>query len=63
MNRDKAIEILEAHDNTWDYEDMTDDELLETIARVTGCSAAKQQDVKDCNNITCTECWNRVLKQ
>ena len=61
MDRDKAIEILEAHDNTWDYEDMTDDELLGAIVRATGCSASKQKTVKDCNKITCVECWRRTL--
>ncbi|MHC1747473.1 MAG: hypothetical protein AB9856_03675 [Cellulosilyticaceae bacterium] len=61
MNRDKAINILEKHDNKWDYEDMEDEELLEAIVRATGCSATKQKTVKDCNKIACIECWRRTL--
>ena len=61
MDREKAIDILEASDNTWDYEDMEDEELLETIVRITGCSAEKQKSISDCNKITCVECWRRTL--
>lgn len=61
INRDKAIKILEQYDANWDYEDMTDEELVQMLVRVTGCSAEQQRQIQDCMELTCTQCWARRL--
>lgn len=60
IDRDRAIRILEAYDDTWDYEDMDDIELINRVAQTIDCSSAKQEKI-GCKDTTCIECWRAAL--
>lgn len=63
INRDRAIRVLEAYDDTWDYEDMEDDELVERIARSIGCAKAGDVDLGRCKDTNCIACWRITLSR
>lgn len=60
INRDKAITMLEQQDDTWCYEDMTDEELVLKAAQTIMCSKENRMSGK-CRSATCIECWENVL--